>query len=143
MTSTGGGTSGPGLSATLRLPTTVMRAGSRLAGRITITNDTGKPLHVSGCRGLFQVLLTSRTYHPLPLWLDCLQTFTIPTGRWSQRVQVDAAYNQCDQGRATAGVPKCAPSGTPALPPGQYVARVFEQTTLLPRPASLTVLVTR
>ena len=120
-----------------------MQSGGRISGRITITNDTGQALHIDGCGGLFQVLLTSRTYHPLPFWTLCLRVFTIPIGHWTEHVQINAAYNQCGQRQATAGRPKCTPKGQPALPPGRYTATVFERGSELPLPAPLAVLVTR
>lgn len=130
------------LTATLILPSTTVKRGTEIAGRIKVINDTGKALHLGGCGGLFQVLLTSRTYHPQPFWTDCLRSFTIPTGRWSERVQVRASFNQCSPRRATADFPKCRPNGQPALPRGHYLATVFDQGRKLPRAAPIPVTVT-
>ncbi|HVT64830.1 MAG TPA: hypothetical protein VHD81_06740 [Mycobacteriales bacterium] len=131
------------VSATLILSSTSVQTGKRISGRIEIVNDTGKAIHIAGCGGLFQVLLTSPSYHPQPAWTDCLQLFTIPTGHYSERVTVQATYNSCGHERPTASVPRCTTDGIPALPPGEYAATVFERTNVIPRAAAIPVLVTR
>lgn len=121
------------LSATLDLPTTTLRAGGTLSGRINIVNATGHALHVIGCGGLFDGLLTSPTYHPMPAWSTCAQKFTIPTGRSSQPIHVEASFNSCGHGRPTATMPTCTSTGRPPLPTGDYTATGFAISTALPR----------
>jgi hypothetical protein len=52
------------LSARIVLPPRTMTAGSAIKGRLVVTNNTGRAIHASGCGTLFQVALTSNTYHP-------------------------------------------------------------------------------
>ena len=98
-----------------------------MPGRVVIDNNTGHPIQASGCLFLFQVALTSTTYHPAVAWFLCLQAFTIPAGESSYPVTVQASYNQCSQGRAHRGIRACLPNGRPPpLPPGACHARLFQ-----------------
>jgi hypothetical protein len=128
-----------GLTATLSLDSAIVRTGRVLSARITVENNTGHALHASGCGGIFQVLLTSSTYHPGPVWPTCLEPITIPTGSSTYPMQVEARYNICGQGR---DLPPCSGSETPALAPGRYDATTFELGDVVPLPSPIPVDVT-
>jgi hypothetical protein len=113
-------------SARLSLTSTTVKAGGAISGHITVENNTGRAIRVTGCGGIFQVLLTSGTYHPTVAWLACLQSFTIPIGQSSDPVRVDASYSECDPGRHSRSTPECLGEGPPPLPPGWYKATTFE-----------------
>lgn len=131
------------LSAAVLLPSRTMAAGSSMAGRVVIENDTGRAIHTGGCITLFQVELVSASYHPTVYWTSCYEPFTIPTGRSSYRITVMAAYNHCSQGRPSPGVKRCLPHGQPPLPPGSYRAVLFQVRPLFPVPPAIAVQVTR
>jgi hypothetical protein len=122
------------ITARLEFPARTLAAGSSMSGRLIVQNDTGRPVHSAGCGTLFQVALTSRTYRPTVAWLTCLQFFTIPVGRSSYRVPVEASRTVCPQGSAHA-VRTCP------LPPGDYQAVLFQirQLVRAPRPVPLRV----
>lgn len=116
-----------------------MKSGGVLTGVITVDNGTGHVLHSSGCGGIFQVLLTGRTYHPGPIWAACLAPVTIPTGPSTYPVRVEARYNICGHG---SGLPACGDGGTAFLPPGKYEATTFELGHAIPLPSPVAVRVT-
>lgn len=128
------------VSATLILDSAAVKAGGVLAGVITVENRTGEVLHASGCGGIFQVLLTSESYRPGPVWPACLGPVTIPTGRSTYPVQVEARYNICGQG---GGLRACGSGGAPPpLPTGMYEATAFELGKVVPIPSPVVVRVT-
>ena len=133
----------PSLSASLVLSTRTVRAGGELSGRITVENNTGHSLRTVGCGGIFQVLLTSKTYKPSPIVPTCAKVFTIPRGRSSYPVTVSASYNRCSQSGPIGTIPSCTPTGTAPLPPGEYEATTFESGDAVPLPALVPVRVTR
>lgn len=128
-----------GLTATLRLDSTAVRTGSLISGTITVENSTGHALHASGCGGIFQVLLTSTSYHPSPTWPACLGPITVPAGTSLYPITVEARYNLCGQG---GGLPACVGGETPPLLPGKYEAKAFELGTAVPLPAPVPVFLT-
>ncbi len=131
------------LSAQVVLPSRAMTAGSSMPGRVVIENSTGRAIHASGCLTLFQVALTSNNYQPAVYWFTCLQEFTIPAGQSSYPVTVEASYSQCSQGRPRRAIRACLPNGRPPpLPPGDYHARLFQASNLVPVPPPITVRVT-
>jgi hypothetical protein len=127
------------LSATLTLDSDTVKTGGALAGAIAVENRTGHVLHASGCGGIFQVLLTSKTYHPGPIWPACLGPVNIPTGLSTYPMQVDARYNICGQG---SGLTPCGTEGTASLPPGEYEATTFELGQVVPLPIPVAIRVT-
>ena len=127
------------LMATLSLESTTVRTGGVLSGTIAVENNTGHALHASGCGGIFQVLLTSSSYHPDPAWATCLQSITIPAGSSTYPIKVEARYNICGNG---GGLRPCTGSGTPLLAPGQYEATTFELGDVVPIPRPTPVDVT-
>jgi hypothetical protein len=130
----------PGLTARVILSGHTITAGSSLRARVVVENRTGHARHVAGCLSLFQVVLTSRRYHPDPAWPDCLQQLTIPAGRSAYRMTVEASYGECTQGSPSGGLLSCLPGGgMPPLPPGTYRARLFQSVPLIPAPPPVTV----
>lgn len=136
--------SAPPVSIRLVLPSRTMIAGSQMTAHVVVNNFTGHAIHEQGCLSLFQVALTSSTYHPDVVWLDCLQLLTIPAGRTSYAVKVQATYLSC-QGHARAGLKACLPGKQkmPPLPPGHYKAELFTHVRdLAPAPPAIPVRVT-
>jgi hypothetical protein len=128
------------ISARLVLHSRTLTAGSSVSGHVVIENNTGHVIRTGGCYQLFQVLLVSRSYHPEPAWLQCLQFFTIPTGRSSYRVTVAASFNQCGESRSAGGLKACLPGGgMPPLPAGTYRAVLFQVRHLVPAPRATSI----
>jgi hypothetical protein len=130
------------LSTRLVLASTTVTTGAVTSGRISVENNTGRAISAAGCGGIFQVLLTNNTYRPAPVWPACLQTITIPPGRSSYPVSIEARYNQCGSGGPSNLIPACSAVGPPPLPPGEYEARTFELGDAVPIPATVAVSVT-
>jgi hypothetical protein len=130
------------LSATLVLPTRTMKAGGGISGQVVVENRTGQALRVTGCGGIFQVALTSSTYHPMVAWPACLQRITIPSGRSTYPVSVFASYEECGMSGPSGTMTACLPTGSPPLPPGSYEATTFEDGGAIPAPSSVAVTVT-
>lgn len=138
--------SSAGLRVVLRLNATTVRAGSTIAGRLTITNGTRRPISFITCPPFFRVLLVSRSYQPSVPWPDCAARVTIPTGTSSYPTSVDASYIGCTENGATGATsndPACTPSGEmPALPAGLYAATLYLQAPrIVPSPHPIPVLV--
>lgn len=134
----------PSLSATLVLPTNTVRAGGEIAGKIVVENPTGRDIHLTGCHSIFEVLLVSSTYRPDSIWLNCLQRFTIPTGRSIYSTLVSASLSGCVQPGGMGNLPACLPPPNvmPPLPRGAYWATTFERGNQIPLPAPVKVTVT-
>jgi hypothetical protein len=131
------------VTARIQLPARTMRAGSFMAGRVVVENDTGSEIHVPGCIFLFQVQLTNDAIHQFPLWNACLEDIPIPVGETIYPVTVSANYNSCTNGEPDDVMPKCLPGGRiPPLPPGDYRATFFQSSTVVPSVASIGVRVT-
>jgi hypothetical protein len=115
------------MTARLVLPSQTMAAGSSMSGRLIVENGTGRAVRTGGCGTLFAVALASSTYQPTVVWPACLQYFTIPVGRSSYRVIVEARYGQCGPGSSYSAIKACGPDGRPPpLPPGDYHAILFQ-----------------
>ena len=136
---------GPGpspapLAAQLVLPSRTMTAGSTMKARVVIDNRTGHVINASGCGSLFQVLLVSKTYHPVVSWTLCLQHFTIPTGKSSYQTTILASYNQCERIQNHGTGRACLPGGhVPPLPAGNYHATLFWTGIRIPAPPAIAV----
>jgi hypothetical protein len=114
-----------------------------MKGYVLVQNDTGQALHAAGCQTLFQVQLSSRSYHPVVAWLTCLQRLTIPAGQSRYRIIVLASHDQCTSSRHTHGLTRCMPDGgPPPLPPGTYRAMLYQLGHLVQAPPPVTVRVT-
>jgi hypothetical protein len=138
--------SAPPVSVRLILPLRTMTAGSQMTAHVVVSNNTGHAIREPGCLSLFQVALTSSTYRPHVSWLACLQRLTIPAGRTSYTVKVQATYLQCGQGHAQPALKPCLPGKQkmPPLPPGRYKAKLFIQVRqLAPAPPAIPVRVNR
>lgn len=107
------------------LPSRTMTAGSQMSGRVVVDNRAGHAIHEHGCGSLFTVTLASSTYHPYLIMPTCSQIFTVPVGKSSYPVTIQASYLACNAG----GAPACLPGKQriPPLPPGDYQARLFFQ----------------
>lgn len=135
----------PPVSVRVVLPSRTMTRGSQMTARVVVTNNTGHVIHELGCGSLFQVALTSSTYHPDVAWLTCLQSLTIPVGKTRYAVQVRATYLSCGQGLERAGTKPClrGKQKMPPLPAGHYKAKLFMQVRqLAPAPPPIPVRVT-
>jgi hypothetical protein len=131
------------LSVRVVLPARMLPGGSNMTGRVLVSNRTGHALHLIGCGGFFQVALASRTYHPDVAWPACAQRLTIPAGRSSYRIRIEATYRECTQGPPQDGMLSCLPGGRmPPLPPGVYHTQFFQYRPLAAAPAPVTVRVT-
>lgn len=132
------------VSVRVVLPSRTMTAGSQMTGRVVVDNNTGHAIHEHGCLSLFQVALTSSTYHPKVAWAACLQLLTIPAGTSSYPVKIVATYFACGQGNSRDGLKACLPDQKlPPLPPGHYNAKLFIQVKhLAPAPPAIPVRVT-
>ena len=143
----GGGhiTSRPGarVSARVVLGSRTITAGSAVAASVIVDNNSGRAIRVTGCLGLFQVVLTSSTYHPDVAWPACAQTFTIPAGQSSYSLKVEATYSSCSQRGPQGTLKSCLPGNRmPPLPPGRYHARLFQARHAVAVPAPIPVRVT-
>jgi hypothetical protein len=128
------------LSARIVLPSRTMTAGSAIKGRLVVTNNTGRAIHALGCGTLFQVALTSNTYHPDVAWPLCLQHLTIPAGVTSYRITVNATYLSCGQSQSASTTPACPPGGgMPPLPAGKYRAKLFQSRHVVQAPPGVPV----
>jgi hypothetical protein len=136
-------TSAAGVRVTLQLDATSVRAGSTITGRVTITNNTGRPITYVTCGQLFQILLRNRDSPLAPGWLLCSGSGTFPPGTSSYPVTVAATYNQCSpSGPWSRALPACpASGGMPALPPGSYQATTYELGSSVPVPPPIEVTV--
>jgi hypothetical protein len=116
-----------------------MPAGSYLAGRVIVQNNTGHALHPTGCGSLFSVFLSNASTTPHPFFCGGLQVFTIPVGGSSYPISVAATYLQC-AGPLGNGRPCAQRNGhsvMPSLPPGEYRATLWP--SIVPTPPAITV----
>ena len=129
----------PELQVRLVLPSTTVRSGSTLNGRLIVTNRTGHALRGTACGSPFQVLLENDRVEQQPAWLGCLARVTVRVGTSSWPVGVSAFYNTCGPGMKV----HCAAGGhPPGLPPGSYETRFFQNGHLVPAPAPIRIVVT-
>ena len=122
-----------------------MKSGSMMAAQVIVSNHTGEAISTTGCGTLFNVVLNSDTYKPAPFWTTCLQQFTIPTGESTYPVTVLGSAVGCvgDPFPGDSSMPKCEDDGhPPALPPGDYQARLYQVHPLVPDPGPVPVSVT-
>jgi hypothetical protein len=136
-----GAKSAGGVSARIELKDTAVRSGSELKGFVVIRNETGREVTASGCHALFQVVLSNHSVKGGVLWLDCLQQFTIPTGRSRFPVTVRASYGGCTEDADARGeFVRCDPDGSiPGLPPGKYRAKLYQRDRVVADPPPVPV----
>jgi hypothetical protein len=100
------------LRAHLEVPSVIV-AGEQPLGEVVVENDTGNTLRTSGCGSMFQVRLHRDGVRELDVtWQDCLEDFLVPMG--ASRWPVD--------------VPTVLLNPDGVLPPGEYEARVHQNT---------------
>ena len=110
-----------------------------MSAKVIVENDTGRPLHESGCISPFAVALGNDRYAPTIAWATCLQPFTFPVGQSIWRVTVVASYLECGPGRHLV---HCRNGHPPPLPPGNYRAMLFQSSHIVPNPPPIRVRVT-
>jgi hypothetical protein len=122
------------------LPRSTLRAGSTMAAHAVVVNRTGHALHLVGCGSIFQVALTSPTYEPVVVWAACASAVTVPVGRTTYPVRVDATYFECTNAMLQPGIPACRTGGSaPPLPAGDYRATLYQSPHIAPQPPSVPV----
>ena len=130
------------VTATLTLPSTILRSGSSLKAQVTVENHGAQPLHIVGCGSIFALLLIGTHYHPTAVWPMCAQQITVPVGASTYTVTIAAKYDRCSP--SGDGLRRCSPDGSmPPLPPGRYAATTFAVTANVPVPAPVMMTVTR
>jgi len=132
------------VTAKIVLPSTMMTAGSSMTGHVIVENNTGQPLHVTGCISLFGVALSNSKIHQDSAFRACAQPFTIPIGESSYRVTIYATYSACSEtGQPQGADPVCLPNnGIPPLPPGKYEATLVQSSVIVPIPPQIVVRIT-
>ncbi|HEY7280765.1 MAG TPA: hypothetical protein VID47_04140 [Actinomycetota bacterium] len=135
------GNPGTPVWAQIVLPTFTMPAGSSAFGEVVVHNGTGHALNGSGCGSPFAVALGNDRITPDVGWNDCLMRITIPAGVSSWPVTVRASYLGCDNG-SSGDFPACVDGHVPPLPPGEYVAGLYQLPTFVPDPSPVPVKVT-
>jgi hypothetical protein len=128
------------ISARIVLPSRTMAAGSTMAGKVIVTNDTGQALHGDGCG--FDVALSNDR---ITSSIGCAGggSVTIPIGVSSWPVTVSGSYTACGQDPQNASHPPCLKDGhAPPLPPGDYRAELILYPRLVPTPPSIGIRVT-
>ena len=127
-------------TARLSLSATSARAGDSVAGVVTVENQTGRPLRVTGCGSIYQVMLVGGDQRGAPASLACRQVFTIPEGQSTYPVQVRATYDSCADAESAHPCP--GDGRLPPLPQGEYAATTFpaDQLAPVPEPVPFTVL---
>ena len=123
------------------LATQTVGAGQQISGQVTVDN-AGPPQQVQGCGELFVAVLQNNTIPQRPAWAGCLQTFTVPSGRTTYPITVDANYQACSQEPPGDVLdPPCLAGNTmPPLPPGSYQAVLYNGSGFpTPPPINVTV----
>lgn len=130
------------LSGRIELAETTVEAGGTIEGRVVVNNNTGEPIIVVGCGSIFQVALANDEIEPMVGWNLCAQDITIPTGESTYPVSVRASYNTClgESGESTIPMVPCLEDGLPpALPPGDYEARLYQGPEVVPEPSPIEI----
>jgi hypothetical protein len=141
-------THGSPLSARIELPSHVLKAGDMMQGQVVVTNN-GEVVTATGCGSLFAVALSSPTYTPQIAWAACGQTLTIPPGVSTYPINFFAGTFACQNDAPTSSAatessyPPCIDSHPPALPPGDYEARLYQSTSVVPDPEPVPASVVR
>jgi len=134
----------PPLSARIVLADTTVTTGGTINGEVVVANNTGEDLTVMGCRGIFAVALANEAVAPFPQWPACAQEITIPIGESVHPVTVSAQHMACSTTSVNETLVRCENDGSlPPLPPGQYEARLYQSTEVVPAPTPVEVRLTR
>lgn len=111
------------LSVRLELPTRTIRTGTTLDGVAILANQSGSPITVSGCSGIYQLGLRSDSLQLSYGITMCLRKFTIPVGESRYTLSLVADFPACSPGNSQLEMPPCGEGGKPPpLPPGIYSA---------------------
>jgi hypothetical protein len=128
-------------TARLALSATNLRSGQSLSAKITVNNDTGRPLRFAGCGPIYRALLVEQGKSQVPSWPLCMQTVSIPEGESTYDVPVDARYSECST-NGSQGIPECrSDRSMPFLPAGTYEVVVFGVDSIVPLPAPTSITV--
>ena len=115
-----------------------------MQGQVVVTNN-GEVITANGCGSLFAVALSSPTYTPQVAWTACGQTLTIPPGLSTYPISLLASISTCQNDAPTPSTttensyPSCIDGHPPALPPGDYEARLYQSTHVVPDPEPVPV----
>jgi hypothetical protein len=130
------------LSARLVVPSKKVVAGSVVQTKLRVGNTTGNPVTVTSCGSPFAVALNSKAYMPLVGFPACAMSFTIPIGRSTYTVPLQASYSSCG-GEGTIpgqGPPRpCINGRPPPLPVGKYQVKVYQNPAVVSAPAPINV----
>jgi hypothetical protein len=130
------------ISARLALPSKMVVTGSVVQAELRVLNHTGNAVTVTTCHSPFAVALSSKTYVPLVGWPLCAMSFTIPVGRSTYDVPLQASYSSCG-GEGTIpgqGPPlPCIDGRPPPLPVGKYQVKVYQNPAVVSAPAPINV----
>ncbi len=134
----------PPVSTRLVLSEDTIRSGQAISGTVVVENNTSSPLPITNCDLDFQVLLVNDSYYPMPGWAGpgCARD-TLPVGRSSYKVSIEAKYNVCTAAHSALGQPVCEEGGDPPpLPAGRYEATTYEGglDIPVPQPVPITVM---
>jgi hypothetical protein len=129
----------PPLSARIELEAVTVRSGGTIDGQVVVLNNTGQAIEVIGCNGIFQVALVNAEVEPLVGWRDCRQEIAIPAGESTYPVSV-SAHHSCSGSSMDSAVVRCQQDGSPPpLPPGDYEARLYQISEVVPEPQPVAV----
>ena len=114
------------LAEVIQLSVTQVVGGQSIPAALVVSNPGGTiNLNPHGCRPEFTIVLTNNGVPPDVAWAaTCVAgPFLVPHGTTRLPVSVLTTYPGCLQpGGSGAGLPRCATSGPPPLPPGAYTA---------------------
>jgi hypothetical protein len=135
------------VSIRLVLRHTSIVAGRVLKGDAIISNHSSKTILVATCAidGWLDVGLSNQsyTYSPISPLVACAPTIHLRPGVNHFPIKVSTNYQVCTKSRPTATLPKCAKSGMPTLPRGQYHTSVimlgFPKNTPAPSKVKVTI----
>ena len=123
-----GGASAAGeVTAVIRLPRRTLAAGSTVEAEIVVHNRTGAPIEFVACGSPFAVALHNRSVPALVAWPACGGPGIIPTGTTTYRMPLIARYSSC----SPDGPIICDGGDPPPLPPGRYLATLYQSPKVL------------
>jgi hypothetical protein len=130
------------ISARLTLASKKVVTGSVVQAKLRVLNRTGSPVTVTTCHSPFAVALSNKSYHPELLRQLCATSFTIPVGKSTYELPLEASYSSCG-GEGTipgqdAQLP-CIDGRQPPLPVGKYQVRLYQTPAVVSAPAPISV----
>lgn len=121
------------ITARIELPTTTLDRGETITALVVVTN-TGNNVRFFGCGTPFQIRLSSDAIEPELSWHSCSEDFILSTGETTFEVPVPAVYNGCDSDPQS----DCTINDG-LLPAGEYEARLYQKTRVVPDPEPIAV----